>query len=27
VDAIDDEKVVVNWSETQGEDSVYLIKQ
>lgn len=27
VDAIDDEKVVVNWSETQGEDSVYMIKQ
>ncbi|MGC6438384.1 MAG: bifunctional pyr operon transcriptional regulator/uracil phosphoribosyltransferase PyrR [Flavobacteriaceae bacterium] len=27
VDAIDDEKVIVNWSETQGEDSVYLIKQ
>lgn len=27
VDAIDDEKVVVNWAETQGEDSVYLIKQ
>ena len=27
VDAIDDEKVIVNWSETQGEDSVYMIKQ
>jgi pyrimidine operon attenuation protein/uracil phosphoribosyltransferase len=27
VDAIDDEKVVVNWSETQGEDSVFLKKQ
>lgn len=27
VDAIDDEKVIVNWKETQGEDNVYLIKQ
>ena len=27
VDAIDDEKVIVNWKETQGEDTVYLIKQ
>lgn len=27
VDAIDEEKVVVNWKETQGEDTVYLIKQ
>lgn len=27
VDAIDDEKVVVNWRETQGEDSVFLKKQ
>ncbi|MDG1779020.1 MAG: bifunctional pyr operon transcriptional regulator/uracil phosphoribosyltransferase PyrR [Flavobacteriaceae bacterium] len=27
VDAIDDEKVIVNWKETQGEDAVYLIKQ
>ncbi|MDA0316116.1 MAG: bifunctional pyr operon transcriptional regulator/uracil phosphoribosyltransferase PyrR [Bacteroidetes bacterium] len=27
VDAIDEEKVVVNWKETQGEDNVYLIKQ
>lgn len=27
VDAIDEEKVIVNWKETQGEDTVYLIKQ
>lgn len=27
VDAIDEEKVIVNWKETQGEDAVYLIKQ
>ena len=27
VDAIDDEKVIVNWKETQGEDNFYLIKQ
>lgn len=27
VDAIDNEKVVVNWKEIKGEDSVYLIKQ
>ena len=27
VDDIDDEKVIVNWKETQGEDNVYLIKQ
>ena len=27
VDAIDEEKVVVNWKETQGEDTVYLINQ
>lgn len=27
VDAIDNQKVVVNWTEIQGEDSVYLIKQ
>ena len=27
VEAIDDEKVIVNWKETQGEDNVYLIKQ
>jgi pyrimidine operon attenuation protein/uracil phosphoribosyltransferase len=27
VDAIDDEKVIVNWKETQGKDNVYLIKQ
>jgi pyrimidine operon attenuation protein/uracil phosphoribosyltransferase len=27
VDAINDEKVIVNWKETQGEDAVYLIKQ
>ena len=27
VDAIDDEKVIVNWKESQGEDNVYLIKQ
>ena len=27
VDAIDDEKVIVNWNEVVGEDSVYLIKQ
>ena len=27
VDAIDDEKVIVNWKETQGEENVYLIKQ
>jgi len=27
VDAIDDEKVIVNWKEIQGEDNVYLIKQ
>lgn len=27
VDAIDDEKVIVNWKETQGEDNIYLIKQ
>ena len=27
VDAIDNEKVVVNWKEIRGEDSVYLIKQ
>ena len=26
VDAINDEKVLVNWSETSGEDAVYLIK-
>ena len=27
VDAIDEEKVIVNWKETQGEDTVYLINQ
>ena len=27
VDAIDNEKVIVNWKETHGEDNVYLIKQ
>ena len=27
VDAIDEERVIVNWKETQGEDTVYLIKQ
>lgn len=27
VDAIDEERVIVNWKETQGEDAVYLIKQ
>ena len=27
VDAIDKEKVVVNWKEIHGEDNVYLIKQ
>ena len=27
VDAIDNEKVIVNWKENNGEDSVYLIKQ
>ena len=27
VDAIDEEKVIVNWKERQGEDTVYLIKQ
>ena len=27
VDAIDEEKVIGNWKETQGEDAVYLIKQ
>ena len=27
VDAIDNEKVIVNWKENKGEDSVYLIKQ
>ena len=27
VDAIDNEKVIVNWKETQGEDTVYLINQ
>ena len=26
VDAINDEKVLVNWKETSGEDAVYLIK-
>lgn len=26
VDAINDEKVLVNWNETSGEDAVYLIK-
>ena len=26
VDAINDEKVLVNWSESSGEDAVYLIK-
>ena len=25
VDAINDEKVLVNWKETSGEDTVYLI--
>ena len=27
VDAIDNEKVIVNWKELHGEDSVYLLKQ
>jgi pyrimidine operon attenuation protein/uracil phosphoribosyltransferase len=27
VDAIDNEKVVVNWKESVGKDGVYLIKQ
>ena len=27
VDAIENEKVIVNWKETTEEDSVYLIKQ
>jgi hypothetical protein len=27
VDAIDNEKVIVNWKETHGEDNIYLIKQ
>ena len=25
VDAINDEKVLVNWKETKGEDAVYLV--